>query len=74
MIINILCAIIPSLCLSIGFYFGFKVGKSNDLPKSIPEQIKEIKEKKIEEKEKNIMNDYLSNIDNYPYNQVDIKE
>lgn len=76
MIFNLISAIIPSLCICIGFYFGFKIGKEKEIPKikTIKEVVEEKKEIAEEKKEKNIMSDYLSNIDNYPHNQKDIKE
>lgn len=73
--INLLYSIIPSLCLFIGFYFGYKIGKDQELEIKTPIQI--IEEKKVQKEIKNkenIMSQYLSNIDSYPYNQKEIKE
>lgn len=76
MIVNLIYSIIPGLCICIGFYFGFRIGKEKEIPKikTISEVIEEKKEIAEEKKEKNIMTDYLSNIDNYPNNQKEIKE
>lgn len=67
--------IIPSLCLCIGFYFGYKIGKDQDIKISTPKQIVEKKkeEKKIK-KEQDVLAQYIANIDDYPNNQRDIKE
>jgi hypothetical protein len=43
----ILYSIIPALCLSIGFYFGFKLGKTNELPNF--KKTEEIQENSTEE-------------------------
>lgn len=67
--------IIPSLCLCIGFYFGYKIGKEQDIKVSTPKQIIEKKkeEKKVK-KEQDVLTQYIANIDDYPSNQRDIKE
>ena len=57
-------SIIPTLCLCIGFYFGFKIGKTNKIP-NINEIIKDNKEKAEEAREGETMSRILSNIDNY---------
>lgn len=73
----ILYSIIPALCLCIGFYFGFKLGKTNELP-NVANIKREIKENKIREEElKDIeeINKVLGNLDRYdgsPKGQEDI--
>ena len=46
---QILYSIVTALCLCIGFYFGFKLGKTNELPrfktKTERKQIQENKDK-----------------------------
>ena len=46
---QILYSIVTALCLCIGFYFGFKLGRTNELPrfktKTERKQIQEDKEK-----------------------------
>lgn len=74
--INLIYTLLTILCLCIGFYFGFKIGKNSeipDLPKiKTPKQIiKEKKEEKQEEEKLNEMNRFLENIDNFPNNQKD---
>lgn len=71
------------LCLCIGFYFGYTIGKTQRLPqyksvrKIIRERKKEIereeKEKELETKY-SITEQYLENINNYPNNQKEIVE
>ena len=61
---TILYSIIPALCLCIGFYFGFKFGKTNELP-NIKQETKESKIKKESLKEIEKMNRVLGNIDRY---------
>lgn len=74
---TILYSIIPALCLCIGFYFGFKLGKTNELP-NVANIKREIKENKIREEElKDIeeINKVLGNLDRYdgsPKGQEDI--
>lgn len=43
----ILYSIIPALCLCIGFYFGFKLGRTNELPNF--KKTEEVQENSIEE-------------------------
>lgn len=72
---NNLMMILPCLCLCIGFYFGYKIGKEQDIKISTPVQIiQKKKEEKNAKHEKDVLNQYIANIDNYPNNQVSIKE
>lgn len=60
---QILYSIVTTLCLCIGFYFGFKLGRTNELPKI--KTRKQIKKENEEEKEKNILQKALNNLDKY---------
>lgn len=85
--LNLIYHFFTILCLCVGFYFGYTIGKTQRLPKYksvgkiIRERKKEIeREKKEEEKEKeletkfSITEQYLENINNYPNNQKEIIE
>lgn len=61
---TILYSIVPALCLCIGFYFGFKLGKTNELP-NIKREIKESKAREMELKGLEEINKILGNIDRY---------
>ncbi len=79
--INLIYTILSIVCLSAGFYFGFKIGKFSDFPK-VPEEIKHpmrlVKKKKEEnrqEKEEEELSKALRNLDNYDgtsFSQEDI--
>lgn len=56
-------AIITALCLCIGFYFGFKLGRTNELPKFKSRQ--EIQKEKEEEKELSVLEKSLNNLNKY---------
>ena len=56
---QILYSITTALCLCIGFYFGFKLGRYNEFPK-----IKTRKQVK-KEKEKNQLERALNNLNRY---------
>ena len=72
---NLIIEILPIIAFIIGFSFGFSVKRNDKLPEINPVKIvKEKKEEIIQEKKKSQMEQYLENIDNYPYNQKDIKE
>ena len=77
---NLIYMILPTITLIVGFYIGFTVKKEDKLPEIknpvevIREDIKVKKQQKQEEKVSKILDDYMDNIDNYPYNQKDIKE
>lgn len=60
---QILYSIVTALCLCIGFYFGFKIGRTNELPKI--KTRKQIKKENEEEKEKTLLEKALSNLDKY---------
>lgn len=71
---QILYSIIPALCLCIGFYFGFKLGKTNELP-NVKREIKENKIREEELKDIEEINKVLGNLDRYdgsPKGQEDI--
>lgn len=61
---QILYSIIAILCLCIGFYFGFKIGRTNELPKIIKSKTQIQKEKK-EEKEISKLEKALKNLNEY---------
>lgn len=57
-------------CLSAGFYFGFKVGKTSEFPKIVvPNELrhpfKTARENMEQERQNDRLNRILSNIDNY---------
>ena len=81
--INLIYQFLGILCLCIGFYFGYCIGKEQRLPKYksirkiVRERKKEIEEEKKEEERENsisIIEQYLDNINNFPNNQKAIKE
>lgn len=74
--INLISQIIPVITFIAGFSFGFYIKKEDKLPeiKSPAKIIKQKKQEIKEEKKRDIDEQYLENIDNYPYNQKDIKE
>jgi len=57
-------SIITALCLCIGFYFGFKIGSTKELP-SIKRTIKENKQRDEEEKELKRFEKELGNLNRY---------
>lgn len=72
-------SIIPIICLILGFYFGFRIGKEKEIPtinpvKIVKEEVEQAKEEKKSKKEKEILEQYIENLDNYPNNQKKIKE
>lgn len=69
--INLIYTILPVVCLITGFYFGFKIGKTLELP-SIPEKVKhpiktiiEEKEEKEQKEAESELNKALKNLDNF---------
>ena len=79
--INVILYITPIITLIVGFYFGFRIGKDKDIPKVevnplkiVKENIEQAKEEKESKKEREILEQYMENIDNYPRNQIRIKE
>ena len=72
-------SIIPIICLILGFYFGFRIGKEKEIPtvnpvKIVKEEVEQAKKEKKSKKEKEILEQYIENLDNYPNNQKKIKE
>ena len=61
---QILYSITTALCLCIGFYFGFKIGRTNELPKLIKSK-KQINREKEEEKEISKLEKALKNLNEY---------
>lgn len=61
---QVLYSIITALCLCIGFYFGFKIGKTNELPKLLKTK-QEKKQEKEKEKKMNELEKALRNLDRY---------
>lgn len=60
---QILYSIITALCLCIGFYFGFKLGRTNELPRfKTKTERKQIQEEK---EEADVLNKILKNLDRY---------
>lgn len=77
--INVILYITPIITLLVGFYFGFRIGKDKEIPeinpvKVVKENIEQAKEEKETKKEREILEQYMENIDNYPRNQIRIKE
>lgn len=79
--ISIFNTLMPIVTLIVGFYFGFRIGKDKDIPKVevnpvkiVKENIEQAKEEKETKKEREILEQYMENIDNYPRNQIRIKE
>ena len=74
--INIVFSILPVICFIAGFCFGFKIKTTDKLPEiKTPVQILEEHQEKVKIKEEATkLGAYLDNIDNYPYNQKEIKE
>ena len=61
---QILYSVTTALCLCTGFYFGFKIGRTNELPKLIKSK-KQINKEKEEEKEISRLEKELKNLNNY---------
>ena len=70
---QILYSITTALCLCIGFYFGFKLGRTNELPRfKTRTERKQVQEEK---EEADVLNKILKNLDRYdgsPKGQEDI--
>lgn len=60
---QLLYSIIMVLALMIGFYFGFVIGRTNELPKI--KSKKQIVKEKEEERQKNLFERALNNLDKY---------
>ena len=61
----ILYSILTALCLCIGFYFGFKLGRTNELPKIKVKTKQEKQEEEKKEKELSIFEKSLNNLNRY---------
>lgn len=74
--ISIIANLIPTIAFVLGFCLGFSIKKNDKLPeiKTPTEIVKDIKEQKEVRIKKETTDQYLENIDNYPFNQKDIKE
>ena len=74
--ISIIQNLIPTIAFVVGFCLGFSIKKNDKLPeiKTPTEIVKDIQEQKEVRIKKETTDQYLENIDNYPYNQKDIKE
>ena len=74
--ISIIQNLIPTIAFVLGFCLGFTIKKEDKLPeiKTPTEIVKDVQEKKEVRIKKELTDQYLENIDNYPYNQKDIKE
>ena len=75
--INVIFMIMPVITLIMGFYFGYRIGKDQEIPKveikTPMEIVEEIKERHEEKEFTDDLSDNIDNIDNYPYNQKQIK-
>jgi hypothetical protein len=65
----------------IGFYFGYKIGKDKEIPKVelnpvkvIAKNVEDKREREQAKKDAEEIDTYLSNLDNYPNNQIRFKE
>ena len=75
--INLIYVIMPIIAMMVGFYFGYRIGKDKEIPevtiKTPTEIVEEIKEnREIKDFDRDLQ-DFMGNIDNYPYNQKQIK-
>lgn len=61
---QVIYSMITALCLCIGFYFGFVLGRTNELPKVIKTK-KERQEEEEQIKEINLLEKSLSNLNKY---------
>lgn len=79
--INLIYTILPIIALIVGFYFGYKIGKDKEIPKvelnPVKVIAKNVEDKRTREqakKDAEEIDTYLSNLDNYPNNQIRFKE
>lgn len=74
--LSLISQIIPIIAFVVGFSFGFSIKKDDKLPdiKTPGQKFEELKAQKKEKKNKEILDQYMDNLDNYPYNQKQIKE
>lgn len=76
--INLIYTILPIVCLIAGFYFGFKIGKTSEIPKiseKAKHPIKTIIEEMEQKEAESELNKALKNLDNFdgtPESQEDI--
>ena len=66
--VNLIYTALSITCLSVGFYFGFKIGKTSEMPKmteKLKHPIKTMQEEKVIAKEEEKLNRELRNLDNY---------
>ena len=61
---QILYSVLTALCLGIGFYFGFKIGKTSELPKIVKSK-KQKQEDEKEEKEISRLEKIINNLNRY---------
>lgn len=75
--INVIYTILPVISMIIGFYFGYRLGKDKEIPqieiKSPVEIVEDIIEKHEAKELNNELEDFMTNLDNYPNNQKKIK-
>lgn len=60
---QVIYSIITILAMCLGFYFGFKIGRTNELPKLKTK--KELVKEEEKEKKKNALERALDNLDKY---------
>ena len=79
--INLIYTILPIITLIVGFYFGYRIGKDKEIPKvelnpvkAIVKNVEDKREREQAKKDEQEINDYLSNLDNFPHNQIKFKE
>lgn len=60
---QVIYSIITILSMCLGFYFGFKIGRTNELPKLKTK--KELAKEEENEKKKNALERALDNLDKY---------
>lgn len=75
--INVIYTILPVISMIIGFYFGYRLGKDKEIPqieiKNPVEIVEDIMEKHESKEFNNDLEDFMTNLDNYPNNQKKIK-
>jgi hypothetical protein len=78
---NLIYTILPIIALIVGFYFGYKIGKDKEIPKVelnpvkvIAKNVEDKREREQAKKDAEEIDTYLSNLDNYPNNQIRFKE
>jgi hypothetical protein len=78
---NLIYTILPIIALMIGFYFGYRIGKDKEITKVelnpvkvIAKNVEDKREREQAKKDAEEIDTYLSNLDNYPNNQIRFKE